>query len=536
MIGAPSITRFVKFIRLGEAAVRYYLTSSAKSIAVDADGNAVSPDETISIRVMKQVGSSSPVKNYDCSFICYTVKDGVETNFGPSKFSGSFSFSAEMINGEDAIRAKLFSTAGDVIDTLDIIASKKGDKGDKGDQGDKGDKGDKGVDAVVITITPDNIVHKKSSSAAKYDIKVTVKDGQTNVANGENGFRVTPGYSFAKGITTSTAISADGTEWHFYINVPANAEANSIVDLVIVYNGAKTVRYVKVSTVSDGSQGPQGDKGDKGDTGEKGDKGDRGAVLRGPQAWADIANGYVFQAGGDNDEWKDVVLYNGNYYSCLKGHTKTASNYPTSTEDTNNGYWKLGDKIELVATKILLATYALVKNLGVEAIDMKDSSGDVIFQAKDGKVICNSGTFENVTIAGYMYKKKTIITKNNVSEYTTTDIFSDPCLDILKSGTWVEFSDLSQNLFILMPSIYPDITTYTEEQKRVVRSMIGNTILLQNTSSKIVGITGRLKSAENKSGESVGINQNEFISLECKATVTNDYEDIYWLYRKGKIR
>ena len=512
MIGVPSITRFVKFIRLGEAAVRYYLTSSAKSIAVDADGNAVSPDETISIRVMKQVGSSSPVKNYDCSFICYTVKDGVETNFGPSKFSGSFSFSAIMINGEDAIRAKLFSTAGDVIDTLDIIASKKGDKGDKG------------VDAVVITITPDNIVHKKSSSAAKYDIKVTVKDGQTNVANGENGFRVTPGYSFAKGITTSTAISADGTEWHFYINVPANAEANSIVDLVIVYNGANTVRYVKVSTVSDGSQGPQGDKGD------------RGAVLRGPQAWADIANGYVFQAGGDNDEWKDVVLYNGNYYSCLKGHTKTASNYPTSTEDTNNGYWKLGDKIELVATKILLATYALVKNLGVEAIDMKDSSGDVIFQAKDGKVICNSGTFENVTIAGYMYKKKTIITKNNVSEYTTTDIFSDPCLDILKSGTWVEFSDLSQNLFILMPSIYPDITTYTEEQKRVVRSMIGNTILLQNTSSKIVGITGRLKSAENKSGESVGINQNEFISLECKATVTNDYEDIYWLYRKGKIR
>ena len=140
----------------------------------------------------------------------------------------------------------------------------------------------------------------------------------------------------------------------------------------------------------------------KGDKGDKGDKGEKGASLRGPQAWSDCAVGYSFRAGGQGDTWKDVVLYGDNYYSCVKNHTKTATNYPGSTEDSNNGYWQLGDKIELVATKILLATYALVKNLGVEAIDMKDSSGNILFQAKDGNVVCKTGTFENITFSGTM--------------------------------------------------------------------------------------------------------------------------------------
>lgn len=136
--------------------------------------------------------------------------------------------------------------------------------------------------------------------------------------------------------------------------------------------------------------------------GDKGDKGEQGAVLRGPQAWSDCATGYAFQAGGAGETWQDVVIYGDQHYVCKKSHTKTASNYPGSTTANNNGYWQLGDHIDLVATKILLATYALVKNLGVEAIDMKDAAGNILFQAKDGNVICKTGTFENVTISGIL--------------------------------------------------------------------------------------------------------------------------------------
>ena len=135
-------------------------------------------------------------------------------------------------------------------------------------------------------------------------------------------------------------------------------------------------------------------------SGENGAKGDRGPALRGPQAWSDCAVGYVFQSGASGEEYKDIVLYGNNYYSCIKSHTKTASNNPGSATDTNSGLWKLADKLEMVATKILLAQYALVKNLGVEAIDMKDANGNIIFQAKDGNVICNSGTFKNIKVTG----------------------------------------------------------------------------------------------------------------------------------------
>lgn len=135
-------------------------------------------------------------------------------------------------------------------------------------------------------------------------------------------------------------------------------------------------------------------------SGENGAKGDRGPALRGPQAWSDCAVGYVFQSGASGEEYKDIVLYGNNYYSCIKSHAKTASNNPGSATDTNSGLWKLADKLEMVATKILLAQYALVKNLGVEAIDMKDANGNIIFQAKDGNVTCNSGTFKNITVKG----------------------------------------------------------------------------------------------------------------------------------------
>lgn len=137
-----------------------------------------------------------------------------------------------------------------------------------------------------------------------------------------------------------------------------------------------------------------------GENGEDGAKGDRGPALRGPQAWSDCAVGYVFQSGASGEEYKDVVLYGGYYYSCIKSHTKTASNNPGNATDTNSGLWKLADPVEIVATKILLAQYALVKNLGVEAIDMKDANGNIIFQAKDGNVTCDSGTFKNITVKG----------------------------------------------------------------------------------------------------------------------------------------
>ena len=140
-------------------------------------------------------------------------------------------------------------------------------------------------------------------------------------------------------------------------------------------------------------------KGEPGSPGTPGEKGDRGPALRGPQDFSSLPTDYQFYQGADDEPYVDIVYYNGSYYKCVWTHKKRSDDI-SSSNGLSGKYWVLSDKVEMIATKILLASYALIKNLGVEAIEMKDGSDNIVFRAKDGKVICKSGTFENVTVIG----------------------------------------------------------------------------------------------------------------------------------------
>lgn len=141
-----------------------------------------------------------------------------------------------------------------------------------------------------------------------------------------------------------------------------------------------------------------GERGIQGIQGLPGDKGDRGPALRGPQDFDSLPTSYQFYQGADGDPYVDIVYYNGNYYKCVWTHKKESGE--TSDGSLTAKYWSLSDKVEMIATKVLLASYALIKNLGVEAVEMKDGSGNIVFKAKDGNVICNSGTFNNIKVTG----------------------------------------------------------------------------------------------------------------------------------------
>lgn len=247
--------------------------------------------------------------------------------------------------------------------------------------------GENGEDAITIDITPPIILHKKTATNTSYAVTIKVFEGTKQLIS-SNG----SGSSFKCNVDTSnfpTGLKGNtvaGTNvYTLILVVEANSNPSKDIAISIVCRGVTHKRTVSFKTVADGQPGA---------------KGDRGPALRGPQAWSDCAVGYVFQSGASGEEYKDLVLYGGYYYSCIKSHTKTASNNPGSATDSNSGLWKLADKLEIVATKILLAQYALVKNLGVEAIEMKDANGNIIFQAKDGNVTCNSGTFKNITVKG----------------------------------------------------------------------------------------------------------------------------------------
>ena len=251
-------------------------------------------------------------------------------------------------------------------------------------KGEKGDKGDAGENGITISLLPAALTPKVGVSST-LRVQVALYDGGRLIGYNDE----TDGNMLCSILPTSSAYKwtfrVESGKFYFVIMLtPTDTTAISL-PFTITYKGAKYDSVITIQPVDDGQDGARGD---------------RGPALRGPQAWSDCAVGYVFQSGASGEEYKDVVLYGNNYYSCIKSHAKTASNFPGSATDTNSGLWKLADKLEMVATKILLAKYALVKNLGVEAIDMKDADGNIIFQAKDGNVTCNSGTFNNITVKG----------------------------------------------------------------------------------------------------------------------------------------
>ena len=190
--------------------------------------------------------------------------------------------------------------------------------------------------------------------------------------------------------------------------------------------------------------------------GEDGKRGETGATLRGPQSWANCGNGYSFESGASGEEWKDVVIYNSGYYSCIKSHIRTETNFPGSAEDQNNQYWRLGSPIEMVIAKIILSQYQLVDNLGVKVIEMKDENGKMMFLAKDGKVICNGGIFQNISVSGDISVGRLRYNENTVTDGTSVINGSF----IRGGGTYV-LPHLSDGEFMRIVVFNPIITRST---------------------------------------------------------------------------
>lgn len=296
--------------------------------------------------------------------------------------------------------------------------------------GENGEDGKDGKDAITIDISPENILHKKAATKSTYKATIKVYRGDTALSYGDDGFSCSGVASFAQGFTYKG--SQSGNVYTYEISIEANKTPNTSIGVTIKVGNKTFTRNIKINTVADGQNGA---------------KGDRGPALRGPQAWSDCAVGYVFQSGASGEEYKDVVLYGGNYYSCIKSHTKTGKE--TGANNTLSAdYWKLADPVEIVATKILLAQYALVKNLGVEAIDMKDAKGNIIFQAKDGNVTCNSGTFTNGTFTNVKVIGSIRNPFNLANDSFDVD-YSDNVAMLSSGGGWLDaYSmpwDVSQN-------------------------------------------------------------------------------------------
>ena len=368
----------------------------------------------------------------------------------------------------------------------------------------KGEKGENGVSYSIIlspssvAVTADGLVICESDSinAKAYKnvggVTSEAKDGSMKLyftkADGTTSNVVATGLT-AEGVSTYQAV------WFEY-----SVNNKVVASEALVIN----------------REGQPGKDGTNGKDGKDGKDGDRGPALRGPQAWSDCAADYNFQSGAKGEAYKDVVLYQNNYYSCIKSHAKTASNYPGSTTDQTNKYWQLGDKVELIATKILLATYALVKNLGVEAIDMKDANGNILFQAKDGNVTCKTGTFENIKVSGDITAEYLNLKVSTANHYDSP---------VLANGSICVDAD---------GIILPELPANTARSMRVLNPLItrsgtGNLILKAASNkvriSKTLSMLNAVAGPVTVSGG--GHNSNAYFELLGIRLANND--TTYWL-------
>ena len=300
----------------------------------------------------------------------------------------------------------------------------------------KGADGAAGKDAISIQISMPTIVHKKSQFAGSYAVDVQAYKAGVELSCSVS---VTVPSNYSSSVKTGVMNYQSGKR--VLVMIAANTDVNTNLTLAVKVENVTYKYTIPVKTIADG---------------EDGKRGETGATLRGPQSWANCGNGYSFQSGASGEEWKDVVIYNSGYYSCIKSHVKSADNYPGSKEDTNNGYWRLGSPIELVVAKIILAQYQLVDNLGVKVIEMQDKNGNIMFQAKDGKVSCKGGIFQNVSVSGDIS-----VGRLRYNENTVTDGNSVINGSFIRGGGTYVLPHLSDGEFMRIVVFNPVITRST---------------------------------------------------------------------------
>lgn len=417
-------TRVVKFIRKGsdgKDAVRYWLVPSATSVAMPAAGVAegVPVPATVSCVVMKQTGDSEPSAVPELSAEGLALRHYYQRADGRQTFSVTYAGPVDISDNESyrSLNFELYSGAV-MISTYTVALVRDGEAGTPGEAG---------KDAVVYSLVPSStsivMTGYNGSDGRPVPGKVSCKvmkqcgeDEPVEIDADAEGLEIRRRFTYTDG-SLNNEVSYDGND------VAISTRAVFKLLEFLLYRDDVLICSATIPIVFDGTPGTRGD---------------RGPALRGPQAWSDCAVGYSFQCGADDEMWQDVVIYQGRYYSCKKSHVKTSSNPPLSAEDINNGYWQLATKMDMVATKILLSTYALVKNLGVECIDMRDAAGNILFQAKGGNVICKTGSFEDVKVSGDIRVKSLRHIVNPSDNVITSAFWCSTLMDSLGTGTRVE--------------------------------------------------------------------------------------------------
>ena len=256
--------------------------------------------------------------------------------------------------------------------------------------------------------------------------------------------------------------------------------------------------------------------------------------------------------------YRDIVTVTdtkGNFeiYVCRKTHLSTTSNAPKTGEDSAE-WLHINNMQRPIYTPLIIADNAVLRFGQTNRMLITNSSqkvqgcfggvedevngyplwigGETAEKANfrlryDGHMEAFDGLF-----SGFVFKKEVVITDDNLSYYLEKSPWGYDAINLKKTGSRIRIK-IKDACDIYIPCIYPEVTTYTEEQKDLCRSYIGTTLLIYVESGTAV-FTGNFKIKETDSPSSYSVTAGRFAALTCSITGTNDKEDIYWLIRVGK--
>lgn len=402
--------------------------------------------------------------------------------------------------------------------------------------------------AFAVAISTLSIAAHKSASAQTFDVVVRASRGadalewQTDYACSLLG----SGWTVTSGLSWSFAVAEDRSTFTYRLHLVAGAVVNTQIPFTVTdkRTQAKYAYSIAFATVEDGGKG------------DKGEQGIAGCILR-TSEWSVGATYHNDEGLASGTRYLDVAIVtaaDGTFaaYKCRRTHTATESNAPTSGTDTAE--WENFDELAPVYTPLLLARNAVVRfgqtnrmlimnseqkiQACLQGTDDEEngytfwSGGETPETARfrvryDGRIEAVDGLF-----SGFIYSRELVLTEDNLSEYTEEDPYGGMTLSLKLTGQRIRMK-LSTPYGIYIPSIYPEITTYTEEYKELCRSYVGAKLMIYVDSGAAV-MTGNIRKEENGTASSHSIEAGCFCILTCCLTATDGKEDIYWLIRKGK--
>lgn len=363
----------------GSSPVVYSIETSVSAIGRNASGTL----KTTSFTAYKNktVGSTTS-RTYDG--ILQYKRIGQDSN--ATTLSGEGGTIQGISAACTSIQIVYYSSNGTtVLDSETIPIVKDGGKGDPGDPGDPGAPGE---DGYTIVVSPANLAFNYATPVVKQKVRVDVYKGSRKLSYQTEFICSTLSQSTSTPITNGLnwGFNTDTEGFYYELTYLSGRDINIDIPFVITIGELKFNSVICVTTIKNGIPGQTY------------------KPLR-VREWAKLPVGTALTSGlAESDDWTDVVYKTGtnssagvDYWRCMNSFTKEAG---YTLPEPSDGYLQKASSFGSLATDIFLANYALIKNLGVESVEMRDSNGGVLFQAKNGVVTCNTGNFANVNVSG----------------------------------------------------------------------------------------------------------------------------------------